>query len=105
MTNPTVAADMDNPQDERNSLWVRGPISLLATYRLAKNHVHRITTTNIAKSCEPITLLWDTHTMANLNYIMVLTEHNRTVNTKLPTCYNIVFICSGYELKPITAGQ
>jgi hypothetical protein len=64
MTNPIVVADKGNSQDERNSLWVRGHTSLLATYRLAENHVYRTTTTKIAESCEPITLLSETHTMA-----------------------------------------
>jgi len=35
---------------------------------------------------------------------MVLTEHNSTVNKKLPTHHITVFIYSGYECKLITAG-
>jgi hypothetical protein len=56
LTNPNVVADMDKPQGERNSLWMRGHISLLATYRLAENYVYRTTATKIAKCCKPITL-------------------------------------------------
>ena len=69
-TNPTVLAGKDNPPDERNSLWVRANISLLATYRLAQNHlplditcrneVYETTSAKIAESCELITSLRDT---------------------------------------------
>jgi hypothetical protein len=76
ITNPTVLAGKDNPPDERYSLWVRANISLLATYRLAQNHlplditcrndVYETTSAKIAESCELITSLRDTHTVAIL---------------------------------------
>jgi hypothetical protein len=67
---------------------------------LSQNHNYK----NCKKLRATYTAMRNTHN-GNLNYIMVLTEHNSTVNTKLPTCNITVFICSGYEHKPIMARQ
>jgi hypothetical protein len=64
MTNLIVVADKDNPQDGRNLLWVGGNIIIFTAYRLAENHVYRTTSTQIAESCELITVPRDTYTMA-----------------------------------------